>query len=423
MAQFLAAGLRGPGRGGDRHPAAEPARRGRRGGQRRARHHRAARHLRRPAGHPARAGGRRLRGGRPVRPDRAAPAAGRRRAPGEDLDRRGADRLLRRDPADRRPVPARPRRARGAPAAARSDAEISDLAEPENRFEKKDVSLLEVYTRVWSPEGEPLLFEAYYSAADVARQRQQIYDSFGPITLGGLLVLVAVTTPLLWALTRRLERTGRDRERLLEAAADASESERRRIARDLHDGVVQDLAGTSYALSATARDPGTDPEHRARLEPMAGALRSSLRSPALAAGRDLPARARRRRARGDARRPGGDRGAGRRARRRRGVRRPGRLRRRGPPRLAGRPGGRAQRAAARPGRAPHRPGRHGRGPDHPRRHRRRRGLRPATGTPPGSACAACATWSREAGGRLDVRSSAGRGHHRARGGAAMTRAG
>jgi signal transduction histidine kinase len=159
-----------------------------------------------------------------------------------------------------------------------SDAELSDLHEPENRFEKKDVSLLEVYTRVWSPEGEPLLFEAYYSAADVARQRQQIYDSFGPISLGGLLVLVAVTTPLLWALTRRLERTGRDRARLLEAAADASESERRRIARDLHDGVVQDLAGTSYALSATARDPGTDLGTALRLEPMAGALRSSLRS-------------------------------------------------------------------------------------------------------------------------------------------------
>lgn len=159
-----------------------------------------------------------------------------------------------------------------------SDAEISDLGEPENRFEKKDVSLLEVYTRVRSPEGEPLLFEAYYSAADIARQRQQIYHSFGPIALGGLLVLVAVTTPLLWALTRRLERTGRDRSRLLETAADASESERRRIARDLHDGVVQELAGTSYALSATARDPGTDPGTAQRLEPMAGALRSSLRS-------------------------------------------------------------------------------------------------------------------------------------------------
>ena len=105
-----------------------------------------------------------------------------------------------------------------------------------------------------------------------------MYDAFQPIILGGLLVLVAVTTPLLWALTRRLDRSARDREHLLAAAADASESERRRIARDLHDGVVQELAGTSFALSATARDPQTSPETAARLTPMSGALRSSLRS-------------------------------------------------------------------------------------------------------------------------------------------------
>jgi signal transduction histidine kinase len=159
-----------------------------------------------------------------------------------------------------------------------TDAEISDLSAPENRFERGGGELLEVYTRVHSPEGDPLLFEAYYSAADIARRRKQVYDAFGPIALGGLLVLVLGTTPLLWVLTRRLDRTRRDRERLLEAAADASETERRRIARDLHDGVVQDLAGTSFALSATVRDPLTAPETARQLTPMSHSLRSSLRS-------------------------------------------------------------------------------------------------------------------------------------------------
>jgi signal transduction histidine kinase len=159
-----------------------------------------------------------------------------------------------------------------------SDAEISDLGRFENRFEKGFGGLLEVYTRIESPERQPLLFEAYFSASDVAERRQEVYHAFQPMVVGGPLVLVAVTTPLLWVLTRRLERSARDRERLLEAAADASESERRRIARDLHDGVVQDLAGTSFALSATVRDAGTPPQVAERLAPMSGALRSSLRS-------------------------------------------------------------------------------------------------------------------------------------------------
>ncbi|NUR10043.1 MAG: sensor histidine kinase [Nocardioidaceae bacterium] len=159
-----------------------------------------------------------------------------------------------------------------------SDAELSDLSQRENRFERGHGDMVEVYTRVRSPEGEPLLFEAYYSAKDIAQRRQEVYNAFQPITLGGLIVLVAVTTPLLWALTRRLDRTARERQRLLEAAADASELERRRIARDLHDGVVQDLAGTSFALSATVRDPRTDPGTSTRLEPMASSLRTSLRS-------------------------------------------------------------------------------------------------------------------------------------------------
>ncbi len=160
-----------------------------------------------------------------------------------------------------------------------SDAELSDLSQPENRFERgMGGDLLEVYTRVWSPEGDPLLFEVYYSAADIAARRKQVYDAFQPITVGGMLLLVLGTTPLIWAMSRRLDRTRRDRQRLLEAAADASESERRRIARDLHDGVVQDLAGTQFALSATLLDPATSPETAERLTPLSRSLRTSLRS-------------------------------------------------------------------------------------------------------------------------------------------------
>jgi signal transduction histidine kinase len=43
-----------------------------------------------------------------------------------------------------------------------------------------------------------------------------------------------------------------EKERLSEKALGAHEAERRRIARDLHDGVVQNLAGMAFALSAEA---------------------------------------------------------------------------------------------------------------------------------------------------------------------------
>lgn len=46
----------------------------------------------------------------------------------------------------------------------------------------------------------------------------------------------------------------KEREELLQKAVDASEAERRRIARDLHDGVVQNLAGMAFTLTATASE-------------------------------------------------------------------------------------------------------------------------------------------------------------------------
>jgi signal transduction histidine kinase len=60
-------------------------------------------------------------------------------------------------------------------------------------------------------------------------------------------------------------------------AVEASEAERRRIARDLHDGVVQELAGTAFALSGTARDSSVSPDLREDLMGSSQSLRRSLR--------------------------------------------------------------------------------------------------------------------------------------------------
>ena len=164
-----------------------------------------------------------------------------------------------------------------------TDAELSDLSRPENRFERELGSgLLEVYTRIHSPEGEPLIFEAYYSSEQIQSEREKVLDRFLPISLGALGVLVVVTTPLILLLTRRVARAGRERERLLRAAVRASDAERVRIARDLHDGVVQDLAGSSYAISTLSHSlaDGSESERQAagELDDVSRSLRTSMRA-------------------------------------------------------------------------------------------------------------------------------------------------
>ena len=159
-----------------------------------------------------------------------------------------------------------------------TEAAVSDLDRRENGYERQSDGLLEVYTRIESPEGEPLLFEVYYSAAAVASRQEQIFEQFRPITLAALGLVVLVATGLLWALTRRLRRSAEEREGLLRAAVDASDAERVRIARDLHDGVVQDLAGAGFAVSALARNPDLPQGAQGTLETAGESLRTSLRA-------------------------------------------------------------------------------------------------------------------------------------------------
>lgn len=159
-----------------------------------------------------------------------------------------------------------------------SDAQVSDLSRPENRFERGEGGLVEVYTLIRSPEGEPLLFEVYYSAAAIDSRSRDIASAFRPITLGSLGLVVLVATGLLWVQTRSLRRGAAQREELLRAAVDSSDAERVRIARDLHDGVVQDLAGASYSVAAVARTAGLDATAARALDEAATSMRDSLRS-------------------------------------------------------------------------------------------------------------------------------------------------
>jgi signal transduction histidine kinase len=159
------------------------------------------------------------------------------------------------------------------------DAEVSDLTEPENRYERREHKLLEVYLGIRSPNGAPLLFEAYNRFSSVTASGRRLWLVFAPALIGAMLLLEAAQVPLAWSLLRRLRRGQREREELLQRALDAAENERSRIARDLHDGTVQDLAGVSFTLAAAAdklEGRGQDQE-AALVEQAAADTRRSVR--------------------------------------------------------------------------------------------------------------------------------------------------
>jgi two-component system NarL family sensor kinase len=61
-----------------------------------------------------------------------------------------------------------------------TEAELSDLSEPENRFERSEGSLLEVYLPIRAPGGEPLLFELYRRESAIAASgRDLVWRSAG----------------------------------------------------------------------------------------------------------------------------------------------------------------------------------------------------------------------------------------------------
>jgi signal transduction histidine kinase len=133
-----------------------------------------------------------------------------------------------------------------------ADAELSDLDEPENVFERPQGELLEAHSVVRLPDGTPVLFEIYQRFSSVSASGERLLGALAPPLLGGLVVLLLFQAPLAWSMARRLRRGHLEREGLLRAAVEASSRERRRIAADLHDGAVQDLAGVAFGLAPLA---------------------------------------------------------------------------------------------------------------------------------------------------------------------------
>ncbi|MGD9989266.1 sensor histidine kinase [Pseudonocardia sp.] len=130
--------------------------------------------------------------------------------------------------------------------------------DPGHRYERADdCTLLEALVGFRDAWGVPMRLEVYVPVDTAATVRSAMADLL-PLVIGSLLVLAAATVPITLSLARRVERDQRERQAVLHYGLAASERERRRLAQVLHDGVVQDLAGTGLLLDALLLDETAD---------------------------------------------------------------------------------------------------------------------------------------------------------------------
>jgi signal transduction histidine kinase len=158
-------------------------------------------------------------------------------------------------------------------------AGMTTLSKAENQKEVGEGPLFEVYTAAHDADGVPVVLESYWSTSLLAADERAMVQRIEPLVLGSLILFQLALFPLALSLARRVDHGSAERTRMLGHALSASELERRRIAQDLHDGVIQDLSGLGYVLPTVyAQLPQT---------PRADAARSVLQKISTVVERDV----------------------------------------------------------------------------------------------------------------------------------------
>lgn len=133
-------------------------------------------------------------------------------------------------------------------------ADLSDLTKVENAAERASGELLEVYVGAFDADNKPIVIESYWSTAGLESDTRLVLLRLTALTVGSMLVLTLFLLPLAVSLARRVDHARAERNQMLGHALAASDLERRRIAEELHDGVIQNLAALGYALPLIARE-------------------------------------------------------------------------------------------------------------------------------------------------------------------------
>ena len=190
----------------------------------------------------------------------------------------GADPLLRRAGADRRGATASAQTSRSCSTSGGADAELSDLSSPRTATSAGQGKLLEAHTTIRTPDGTQVLFEIYQRfGVGQRRARARLLRRLRAAAARRPARAAAVPgAARVVAGARPAARPRASASALLAGAVEASERERRRIAADLHDGVVQDLAGVAFGLAPLA-DEAAPQRRRARGRRAARAAADTLR--------------------------------------------------------------------------------------------------------------------------------------------------
>ncbi|WP_116953173.1 sensor histidine kinase [Jiangella endophytica] len=129
----------------------------------------------------------------------------------------------------------------------------------EHRYETDRADeLVEVFIGFEDARGAPMRLELYVPV-DIGGTVRHVAGSLVPLVLGALVLLALLTLPLTLALARRMRRDAERRQDVLRYGLAASDRERRELARRLHDGVIQDLAGVGLMLDTATGGESADP--------------------------------------------------------------------------------------------------------------------------------------------------------------------
>ena len=131
------------------------------------------------------------------------------------------------------------------------DAPVSIVEDPpgDNIFGLGRAELVNVYVRAQAGDGNDYIFELTHPANEINRMQDEMLGIL-PVILVALAVLQLLQLGPALRMARRMRKASEIRRGLLQKSIAASEEERRRLARTLHDGVIQELAGLAYSLEA-----------------------------------------------------------------------------------------------------------------------------------------------------------------------------